>query len=723
MQGSTRIDELRQKFHENPRRYFAPLANEYRKGGDPEQAIAICRAHLAQQPGHMSGHVVYGQALYDAGRAQEARAAFEKAISLDPDNAVVLKYLGDISRQNGENSESRHWYSRALDANPHDTEAAAYLAELTEPETEPTADLVTELATDPTTEPAIALTSETVVEPATEPAAADSSIAHDTSEDPPADDADVPWRKTPPNELSPFLTRTMAELYARQGYSSSALEVYRQLALQHPGDQDIIDRIGELERGDAESESSIPADPAASDEAPTSTAANLSGDADSLLPPADEEALPPIESGSSFPETEPIISEDPLEATGDNTLGFGDMSGELIGAELTADEDLSLDPITPAAGTPHFSDTELNSADAWDADSWGAGLSGDSDAEISFDDLDEDAPPAEAGAVEVEVDVEPQEDDTPVETAIPPEDEVPVEVSVSAENETPSADTTPSVDVTPLADVTPSVDTTQSADTTSSADTAQTDVADAPENAPLPGVVGEVAESVSGDMTVADPFPVELEFEPEEEVVAESAPTEDFDDADTDDADTDDADTYDDYADDVDRGGEDGSHLVAYSPMPPEDVELPHFVPDSPTVREFFATLRTRKPPAREPARSFTARAAVPESPVTVAGVAESYPLAGDAFAGMFPDAEVNEEDSRAAFALSGALASAITPSPPPAPPSPALEEFRKTPPKPTSAEKSAAKPAEPPGSADVAPESEEDLQRFREWLEGLAKS
>ena len=71
MQVSPRIDELRQKFHENPRRYFAPLANEYRKAGDPEQAIAICRAHLAQQPGHMSGHVVYGQALHDAKRSEE----------------------------------------------------------------------------------------------------------------------------------------------------------------------------------------------------------------------------------------------------------------------------------------------------------------------------------------------------------------------------------------------------------------------------------------------------------------------------------------------------------------------------------------------------------------------------------------------------------------------------------------------------------------------------
>jgi tetratricopeptide (TPR) repeat protein len=138
MQGSTRIDELRQKFHENPRRYFAPLANEYRKAGDPEQAIAICRAHLAQQPGHMSGHVVYGQALYDAKRIEEARVVFEKALSLDPDNAIVLRQLGDIARQKGETSEAKHWYSRALDADPQDSEVAAYIAELTEPDTETT---------------------------------------------------------------------------------------------------------------------------------------------------------------------------------------------------------------------------------------------------------------------------------------------------------------------------------------------------------------------------------------------------------------------------------------------------------------------------------------------------------------------------------------------------------------------------------------------------------
>ena len=53
-----RLRELQEKFQENPRRYFAPLANEYRKGGQPKRAIEICRSQLSQMPGHMSGIVV-----------------------------------------------------------------------------------------------------------------------------------------------------------------------------------------------------------------------------------------------------------------------------------------------------------------------------------------------------------------------------------------------------------------------------------------------------------------------------------------------------------------------------------------------------------------------------------------------------------------------------------------------------------------------------------------
>jgi hypothetical protein len=139
--------------------------------------------------------------------------------------------------------------------------------------------------------------------------------------------------------------------------------------------------------------------------------------------------------------------------------------------------------------------------------------------------------------------------------------------------------------------------------------------------------------------------------------------------------------------------------LVAYSPQLPEPDELPHFAPRAPTVREFFAALGLRRPPSGEPERSYTARAAVPEIQIP-----DDYPLAGDAFANMFADSPVNEEDSRAAFALSGALGAA-TPQP----------ETVVQPPIETPAVVTAPSPV-------AAQESEEDIRRFREWLDGLAE-
>ncbi len=130
MASSARIDELRKKFDENPRRYFAPLANEYRKAGDLEQAIFICQEYLPQQPGHMSGHIVYGQALYEMGRHDEARAVFETALSLDPENLIALRHLGDIARESGDTDSARVWYQRVLEADPRNEEIAQIMISL-----------------------------------------------------------------------------------------------------------------------------------------------------------------------------------------------------------------------------------------------------------------------------------------------------------------------------------------------------------------------------------------------------------------------------------------------------------------------------------------------------------------------------------------------------------------------------------------------------------------
>ena len=134
MASTARIDELKKKFDENPRRYFAPLANEFRKAGDIEQAIIICEEFLPQQPGHMSGHIVYGQALYEAGRMPESRTVFETALGLDPENLIALRHLGDIAKLQGDEGVAREWYNRVLEADPRNEEIQSLIATLAPPE-------------------------------------------------------------------------------------------------------------------------------------------------------------------------------------------------------------------------------------------------------------------------------------------------------------------------------------------------------------------------------------------------------------------------------------------------------------------------------------------------------------------------------------------------------------------------------------------------------------
>jgi len=125
-----RLDELERKFEENPRRYFAPLANEYRKAGDARRAAELCRSQLPEIPGHISGHIVLGQALFDAGDHSASREALETALALDPDNIVALRYLGDIAWATGEHAQAEVWYSRTIEADPYNEAAQAALESL-----------------------------------------------------------------------------------------------------------------------------------------------------------------------------------------------------------------------------------------------------------------------------------------------------------------------------------------------------------------------------------------------------------------------------------------------------------------------------------------------------------------------------------------------------------------------------------------------------------------
>ncbi|MHB8839955.1 MAG: hypothetical protein ACYC7F_13510, partial [Gemmatimonadaceae bacterium] len=130
--------ELKKRYEENPRRFFAPLANEYRKAGDLDAAIDLCRMHLEEQPGHLSGHIVYGQALFESSRPAEAKTVFESALTLDPENLIALRCLGDIAKGDGDAATARHWYGRVLEADPRNDEVTALIESLGQLAPQPT---------------------------------------------------------------------------------------------------------------------------------------------------------------------------------------------------------------------------------------------------------------------------------------------------------------------------------------------------------------------------------------------------------------------------------------------------------------------------------------------------------------------------------------------------------------------------------------------------------
>jgi tetratricopeptide (TPR) repeat protein len=196
MATSVRLDELKKKFDENPRRYFAPLANEYRKQGDLAQAITLCRTHLPNQPGHLSGHIVLAQTLYETRDLIEARQIFEAALDLDPENLIALRYLGDIAREQGAASTARAWYERVLEADPRNEEIAQLLNGLEGKFDAPAPAAALDLTTIPTpvATPAYAPPAEYEMPPTR--AALQEDVADESAVETHHDSAPAPWDAT-----------------------------------------------------------------------------------------------------------------------------------------------------------------------------------------------------------------------------------------------------------------------------------------------------------------------------------------------------------------------------------------------------------------------------------------------------------------------------------------------------------------------------------------------
>jgi tetratricopeptide (TPR) repeat protein len=114
MATSLRLDELERRVQMDPASIaFAALAEEYRREGRFDEAIATCGAGLRRHPSYLSAHVTLGRACVALGRIDDARSEFEHVLRLAPENLAAIRGLAEI-HTSGEAAEEQAQSSLAL---------------------------------------------------------------------------------------------------------------------------------------------------------------------------------------------------------------------------------------------------------------------------------------------------------------------------------------------------------------------------------------------------------------------------------------------------------------------------------------------------------------------------------------------------------------------------------------------------------------------------------
>ncbi len=131
------IDKLKARYEENPEgRYFAPLADAYRKSGRIDEAIELVKSGLTRHPDYLSAHIVLGRCFLDKKDDASARQTLEGVLKLDSENIIALKSLAEIAERMGDKFSARKWLAQLLQIDSTNTDAEEDLNRLGGPPAE-----------------------------------------------------------------------------------------------------------------------------------------------------------------------------------------------------------------------------------------------------------------------------------------------------------------------------------------------------------------------------------------------------------------------------------------------------------------------------------------------------------------------------------------------------------------------------------------------------------
>jgi tetratricopeptide (TPR) repeat protein len=103
MSSANSLEALRRRIgHGSAPIAFAALAEEHRRAGRPDDAVAVCREGLERYPTYASARVTLGRALLDLGLVADAVAELEEAVLQAPDNLAAARALAEAHLRLGD---------------------------------------------------------------------------------------------------------------------------------------------------------------------------------------------------------------------------------------------------------------------------------------------------------------------------------------------------------------------------------------------------------------------------------------------------------------------------------------------------------------------------------------------------------------------------------------------------------------------------------------------
>ncbi len=195
--------------HSSPRVY-APLAEAHRLTGRADEAVRVAREGLEAFPDHIAIRVVLARALADTGARDDALEVYRGVVTHDRDNLEARAALGLTG---GETDDP-------TGPGPIEILAAAGAATTAAP-------------------------AHVNAHPPGEPATLSEELTHLADLFSPSPAA---GERAPEDELDGIATLTLAEIYARQGLYTRAIDVCERILAKRPNDEHAAERIGEYRK-------------------------------------------------------------------------------------------------------------------------------------------------------------------------------------------------------------------------------------------------------------------------------------------------------------------------------------------------------------------------------------------------------------------------------------------------------------------------------------------